>query len=118
MPILHMLQLECVKQRDPVGFDEIDIYVTVDDDPEFHLSGPHILGTSKDTEIVKFHQDRFFNSEITVRLKERDGDRGGSNDRDLGTLPFDKDDKLSGEKKFSFTDGGVSYNLTCRLSDD
>jgi hypothetical protein len=49
MATLHIEGLHCVKQRDPVGKDEIDIYVTIDSGSEIFLSGPHFLDTSNTT---------------------------------------------------------------------
>lgn len=114
MPTLHITQLHCIKKRDPIGKDEIDIYVTIDGAPQEFLSGPFFLDKSKNDDTVTFHQDRNFDEEIKVRLMERDGDRGGTNDRDLGETSFDTSEIP--DHKRTFEDGGVAYSLTCRVT--
>jgi hypothetical protein len=115
MPTLHIEGLHCVKQRDPIGKDEIDIYVSVDGGPESFLSGPHFIDTSKNDDFVNLHQDRTFTDEIKVRLKERNGDRGGNNDKDLGLKVFDHTE-LTDDGESTFGPDGVSYTLDYRIT--
>ena len=115
MATLHIEGLHCIKQRDPVGKDEIDIYVTIDSGSEFFLSGPHFLDTSSNDDFVDLHQDRTFTDVIKVRLKERNGDRGGNNDKDLGIKVFDKTELTNGGESTFGTDG-VSYKLDYRIT--
>ena len=115
MATLHIEGLHCIKQRDPVGKDEIDIYVTIDNGSEFFLSGPHFLDTSKNDDFVDLHQDRNFSEVIRVRLKERNGDRGGNNDRDLGVKVFQHTELTDGGESTFGTDG-VSYKLDYRIT--
>jgi hypothetical protein len=115
MPTLHIEGLHCVKQRDPIGKDEIDIYVSVDGGAESFLSGPHFLDTSKNDEFVNLHQDRNFSNEIKVRLRERNGDRLGNNDKDLGVKVFDRTE-LTDDGESVFGTDGVSYTLDYRIT--
>jgi hypothetical protein len=112
---LHIDGLHCVKQRDPVGKDEIDIYVTIDSGSEIFLSGPHFLDTSNNDDFVDLHQDRTFTGVIKVRLKERNGDRGGNNDKDLGLKVFQNTELTDGGESTFGTDG-VSYKLDYRIT--
>ena len=80
----------CVKKRDPLGKDEIDIYVSVDGGPQLFISGPHFLDKSNNDDFVDLHTDRNSTDEIKVRLKERDAGRGGNNDKDLGSKTYEK----------------------------
>ena len=115
MATLHIDGLHCIKQRDPIGKDEIDIYVTIDSSPEGFLSGPHFLDTSKNDDFVDLHQDRNFSDQIKVRLKERNGDRGGNNDKDLGVKTFDHTELSNGGEMVFGTDG-VSYTVDYRIT--
>ena len=115
MATLHIDGLHCVKQRDPVGKDEIDIYVTVDSGSEIFLSGPHFLDTSSNDDFVDLHQDRTFTDVIKVRLKERNGDRGGNNDKDLGLKVFENTE-LTNDGESTFGTDGVSYKLDYRIT--
>ncbi len=115
MPTLHIDGLHCVKKRDPIGKDEIDIYVAIDGGSEVFLSGPHFIDKSKNDDFVDLHEDRNFTDEITVRLKERNGDRGGNNDKDLGRKEFDKTELTNGTTTTYGLDG-VSYALEYRIT--
>jgi hypothetical protein len=115
MPTLHIEGLHCVKKRDPIGKDEIDIYVSVDGGPELFISGPHFLDKSNNDDFVNLHTDRNFTDEIKVRLKERDAGRGGNNDKDLGSKTYDKTELTSGnDTTFGFD--GVSYVMDYRIT--
>ena len=115
MPTLHIDGLHCVKKRDPIGKDEIDIYLAVDGGSEFHFSGPHFIDKSKNDDFVDLHEDREFDNEIKVRLKERNGALGGNNDKDLGSKEFD-DTELTNNGDTSFGLDGVSYVLDYRIT--
>ena len=115
MPTLHIDGRHCVKQRDPIGKDEIDIYVSIDGGPEGFLSGRHFLDTSRNDDFVNLHQDRNFSDQIKVRLKERNGDRGGNNDKDLGVKTFDQTELTNGGEMVFGTDG-VSYTVDYRIT--
>jgi hypothetical protein len=52
---------------------------------------------------------------IKVRLKERNGDRGGNNDKDLGLKVFDSTELTNGGESTFGTDG-VSYKLDYRIT--
>jgi len=115
MPTLHIDGLHCIKKRDVIGKDEIDIYVAIDGGSEGHLSGPHFIDKSRNDDFVDLHQDRNFTNEIAVRLKERDGDRGGNNDKDLGRKEFDSTELTNGTSA-TFGFDGVSYSLDYRIT--
>ena len=115
MTTLTLTKLTCTKKRDPIGKDEIDIYVTIDNGSENFLSGPHFLDTSKNDDYLNLHQDRNFSDQIKVRLKERNGDRGGNNDKDLGVKTFDPTE-LSDGGEMVFGKDGVSYTLDYRIT--
>ena len=118
MPTLNITKLECVKKRDPIGKDEIDIYVSVDDGTEVFLSGPHFLDRSKNDDEVTLSATKPFTDKIRIRLKERDGERGGNNDLDLGTRDVHQDERHDTTYKFPFTgnNGGVVYNLSYQVT--
>jgi hypothetical protein len=115
MATLHIDGLHCVKKRDPIGKDEIDIYVAIDGGPEVFLSGPHFIDKSKNDDFVDLHTDRTFTDEIKVRLKERDGERGGNNDKDLGRKEFEHTE-LTNDGEMVFGTDGVSYTLDYRIT--
>lgn len=115
MPTLHIEGLHCTKKRDPFGKDEIDIYVAIDGASESFLSGPHFLDKSKNDDFVDLHTDRTFADEIKVRLKERDGARGGSNDKDLGLKVYDKTE-LTNDGEAVFGTDGISYTMDYRIT--
>lgn len=115
MPTLHIEGLHCTKKRDPIGKDELDIYVAIDGGSESFLSGPHFLDKSKNDDFVDLHTDRAFTNEIKVRLKERDGARGGSNDKDLGVKVYDKTE-LTNDGEAVFGTDGISYTMDYRIT--
>jgi hypothetical protein len=115
MPTLHIDGLHCIKKRDVVGKDEIDIYVSIDGGSETFLSGPHFIDKSKNDDFVDLHEDRDFDNEIAVRLKERNGDRGGNNDKDLGRKEFESTELTNGTST-TFGFDGVSYSLDYRVT--
>lgn len=118
MTTLNLTKLECIKKRDPMGKDEVDIYVSVDDGTEVFLSGPHFLDKSKNDDEVQLGATKGFTDKIRIRLKERDGDRGGSNDLDLGTTTVYQDDKHDRTYEHNFTgnNGGVHYTLSYKVT--
>jgi hypothetical protein len=118
MPTLNVTKLECVKKRDPIGKDEIDVYVSVDDGTEVFLSGPHFLDKSKNDDEVTLNATKPFAEKIRIRLKERDGDRGGNNDLDLGTEYVYKDGRLNTTYEVPFTgnNGRVVYHLSYKVT--
>ncbi|MGH3776989.1 MAG: hypothetical protein ACRDRR_14890 [Pseudonocardiaceae bacterium] len=113
MATFRITNLRCIKKRDPIGKDEIDIYLAIDGGSQFFLSGPHFIDKSRNDDEVTLDVTRTFDERIVVRLMERDGERGGNNDRDLGTVPFNTS-PVSNE--FSFNDGGVDYALRCNVT--
>jgi hypothetical protein len=118
MPTFNITKLYCVKKRDPVGKDEIDIYVSVDDGTEVWLSGPHFLDKSDNDDEVQLSAVKTFTDTIRIRLKERNGDRGGTNDLDLGSKLFYKDEKqnITRDTAFSGNNGGVVYHLFYKVT--
>lgn len=48
------------------------------------MSGPHFLDKSKNDEVT-LNIHRLFTERVVVRLRERNGDRGGTNDLDVGS---------------------------------
>jgi hypothetical protein len=115
MPTLHIEGLHCTKQRDPIGKDEIDIYVSIDGGSEDFISGPHFLDKSNNDDFVDLHTDRNFTDEIKVRLKERNGDRGGNNDKDLGFKVYENTE-LTNDGEAVFGTDGVSYVMDYRIT--
>ena len=115
MATLHIDGLHCTKKRDPVGKDEIDIYISVDGRPEVFLSGPHFIDKSKNDSFVDLHEDTKFTDAIKIRLKERDGERGGNNDKDLG-VQTKKSTELANHGQAVFATDGVSYTLDYRIT--
>ena len=115
MPTLHIDGLHCIKKRDPVGKDEIDIYVSIDGRSEDHLSGPHFIDKSRNDDFVDLHEDSIFKNEIVIRLKERNGTLGGNNDKDLGRHEIENHE-LSDGTSHTFGFDGVSYALDYRVT--
>ncbi len=118
MPTLTITRLQCVKKRDPIGKDEIDVYVSVDDGSEVFLAGPYFLDRSKNDDDKTLHDEKEFHDKIRIRLKERNGDRGGTNDLDLGSTTVYGDEKHDKVYDHSFTgnDGGVVYTLSYKVT--
>lgn len=115
MATLHIDGLHCTKKRDIIGKDEIDIYVSIDGGSEDFLSGPHFIDKSKNDDFVDLHTDRNFTKEIKVRLKERDGGKGGSNDKDLGVKEYDTSE-LTNKGEAVFSTDGISYTMDYRIT--
>lgn len=111
MPELHVTRLDCIKKRDWPGKDEIDIYLAVDGGNEVFVSGPHHLDKSKNDDSVDLSLREDFTNTIRIRLKERNGDRGGNNDLDLGAKTVDSDITASDSWSFQANNGGVYYTL-------
>jgi hypothetical protein len=118
MPTLQITKLECIKKRDPVGKSEFDIYVSVDSGTEFFLSGPHMMDNSKNDDEVKLQDAQPFTDTIRIRLKERNGDRGGNNDLDLGVRWVHADERQNTTYTYPFTsdNGGVDVNVSYRVT--
>ena len=113
MATLTITKLECVKKRDPIGKDELDIHVAVDGGSEVFLSGPHFLDKSRNDDEVQLNAVvRDFTDNVRIRLRERDGARGGSNDLDLGTRTVYHDETHPNTYPFSGNNGRVVYNLS------
>ena len=83
--------------------------------PRAFLSGPHFLDKSKNDDEVTLQRDDHFSDKIRIRLKERDGERGGNNDLDLGTKAYDKTELTNGGDAVFGTDG-VSYAMDYRIT--
>ena len=116
MATLTITKLRCVKKRDGVaGKDELDILVAPDGGTEVFLSGPHLMDRSKNDEVVEPNATKEFTDSVRIRLKERNGARGGSNDLDLGTktVYHDSDDNTY---PFSGNNGRVVYNLSYKVT--
>jgi hypothetical protein len=118
MPTLNITKLECIKKRDPIGKSEADIYVSVDDGTEVFLSGPHFLDNSKNDDEIQLSAVKAFTDKIRIRLKERYGDRGGSNDLDLGTKTVYSDEKqnVTYQHNFSGNNGRVLFELSYKIT--
>ena len=120
MPTLKLTKLECVKKRDPIGKDEIDTYVTVDEATETFLSGPHFLDKSKNDDEVTLGATKDFNEKIRISLRERDGDRGGNNDLVLSpskTVYQDEKHNITYTAVFTANNGRVVYHLSYMILD-
>jgi hypothetical protein len=116
MATLTITKLECVKKRDPIGRDEVDIWVAVDGGSEVWLSGPHALDKSRNDDEVRINAVQVFTDTVRIRLKERDGARGGSNDLDLGTKTVHHDETYPDTYPFSGNNGRVAYNLSYNVT--
>ena len=118
MPSLNITKLECIKKRDPIGKSEFDIYVSVDGGTEVFLSGPHLMDNSKNDDEVTLNDVKSFTDTIRIRLKERDGARGGSNDLDLGVRYVHEDERRNTTYTVPFdsSNGGVVVNLSYKVT--
>ena len=94
------------------GKDEIDIYVTIDSGSEVFLSGPHFLDTSNNDDFVDLHQHRTF----TDVIKERNGDRGGNNDKDLGLKVFENTEPTDGGAERSPGEKRITLHMLARTA--
>lgn len=120
MPTLNITKLECIKKRDIVGKDELDIYTTVDQGSETFLSGPHFLDKSKNDDEVTLSAKKDFDEKIKIRLKERNGTRGGNNDLVLTpskTVYEDERHNTTYTAVFKANNGKVVYNLCYKITD-
>jgi hypothetical protein len=115
MSTLTITKLECVKKRDFSGKDEIDIHVAVDGGSEVFLSGPHLMDKSRNDDVVEPNTTQVFTDNVRIRLRERNGPRGGSNDLDLGTKTVYPDERPN-TYPFSGNNGGVVYNLSYKVT--
>jgi hypothetical protein len=118
MPTLNITKLECIKKRDPIGKSEFDFYVSVDSGSEAFLSGPYLMDNSKNDDEVVLSDTKPFTEKIRLRVKERDGARGGNNDLDLGTLDVYADERLNTTYRRSFrsSNGGVVVDVSYKLT--
>lgn len=118
MTTLTLTKLECVKTRDGIGKDEIDTYVSVDDCGDVFLSGPHFLDKSRNDDEVTLSATKPFSTKIRIRLKERNGTRGGDNDLDLGTTTVyhDETHNHTYQHNFSGNNGRVLYTLSYKIT--
>ena len=117
MATLTITKLRCVKKRDPLGKDEVDIWVGLDDAPEVFLSGPHLMDRGKNDEVVEPNTTTpVFTEKVRIRLKERNGARGGNDDLDLGTeTVYPGAD--TGSNLFTGNNGRVAYDLNYTVTD-
>ena len=118
MPSLNITKLECIKKRDPIGKSEFDIYVSVDGGTEVFLSGPHMMDNSRNDDEVALNVAKSFTDTIRIRLKERNGARGGNNDLDLGVRYVHEDERRNTiyTHPFSGNNGGVVVNVSYRVT--
>jgi hypothetical protein len=114
MATLTVTKLKCTKKRDPIGKDEIDIYVAVDDGSEKFLSGAWVLDKSRNDDEVEPNTTQVFTDHVRIRLRERDGAKGGNNDLDLGTKTVYHDERPN-TYPFSGNNGRVIYDLSYKV---
>jgi hypothetical protein len=118
MTTLHITKLECIKKRDLTGKDDVDIYVSVDGGPEVWLAGPILVDKSKNR-VKKLNETRFFTDVVKVRLKERNGSFGGSNDLILQTVLYVHSDEKPNhiyDRNFISANKGVEYCLSYKIT--
>jgi hypothetical protein len=113
---LDITNVHCVKTRDGIGKDEIDVFLALDGGPEEHVSGPHALDKSTNDENVRLTIHQLFTERAVVRLRERNGGLGGSNDLDLGDEDFDATVQPARAVSFSGNSGRVVYTATIGVS--
>jgi hypothetical protein len=115
---LDITNLHCVKTRDGFGGDgdEVDLYLKIDGGAERHVSGPHRLDKSRNDENVTLNIHEPFTTEVLVRLRERNGDRGGSNDLDLGIQDIGPAVQGARDLSFSGNNGRVVYTARIGVS--
>ncbi|MFC7533571.1 hypothetical protein [Actinoplanes sp. GCM10030250] len=116
MAYLNITKLRCVKTRDGVGKDEVDIYLAIDGEPEEFVSGAHLMDKSKNDEVVNPSVRKLFHERAEVRLKERNGGQGGPNDLDLGSDTFGPSPQEARDIVFSGNNGRVVYTATIGVS--
>jgi hypothetical protein len=73
------------------------------------VSGPHFLDKSKNDDEVTLDIHQAFAERVAVRLAERNGVRGGTNDLSLGSDGFGTTVQEQRDVSFSGNDGRVVY---------
>ncbi|MDP4510479.1 hypothetical protein [Nonomuraea turcica] len=117
MAQLDITNLHCFKTRDGItNLDEIDVYLALDGGSEEHVSGPHHLNKSRNNETVSLAIHKEFSTRAVVRLRERNGGRGGENDLDLGTEEFGPAVQAARDISFSGNNGRVVYTAQIGVS--
>lgn len=113
-----MTSLHCVKTRDGIGKDEIDVWLAIDGRPEQHVSGPHHLDKSRNDDDVSLGIHQKFNRSVVVRLRERNDALGGANDLILETSDgsYGPAVKEARAVTFSGNNGRVVYTATIGVS--
>jgi hypothetical protein len=112
MATIDITKLYCVKTRDGVGKDEIDIYLALDGGALDFISGPHFLDKSKNDDEVTLYIHEPFSTDASVQLRERNGDKGGNNDLVLETHDFGPNERDPDAVAFSGNNGRVVYHAT------
>jgi hypothetical protein len=114
---LDITKLHCVKTNDGyLQMDEIDVYLAIDGIAEDHYSGPHSMDKTNKHVDVTLHIHQPFNDKVVVRLRERDGGLGGTNDVDLGTHSFEATQQDAKVWVFDGNSGRVKYEATIGVS--
>jgi hypothetical protein len=118
---LDITNLHCVKTRDGIGKDEIDIYLTIDGGSEQFVAGPYLLDKSKNDEDVTVNIHRDFDDQVVVMLRERNGgrDTSGGDDlelNDLGTEVFNSTVQTPRNVAFHGNNGRVAYTAKIGVS--
>jgi len=118
MPTLNITKLECIKERDPIGKSEFDIYTSVNGGTETFVSGPHLMDRSGNDDEVTLSVTKAYGDTVRVRIKERNGDRGGSNDLDLGSLTLYADERRNTTRVHPFrsSNGGVAVDMSYKVT--
>lgn len=117
MATIDITHLYCVKTRDGLAQkDEMDVYLEIDGQGLEFVSGPYIMNKSRDDEHHDMNIHRPFSDDVSVQLRERNGDRGGHNDLVLETHDFDAHHQDPEVVAFSGNNGRVMYNLTVGVS--
>jgi hypothetical protein len=113
---LDITNIHCIKTRDPIGKSEFDLYLALDGGSEQFVSGPHFLDKSENDDDVTLNIHRLFNERAVVRLRERDGDRGGNNDLDMGSDGFGAAVQEARDISFSGNNGRVLCTVRIGVS--
>ncbi len=108
MAHLDITKLTCVKTRDGVGKDEIMVYLSIDGGSE-QGQGPFLLDKSNNDDEVTLKIHEPFKKRAVVRLVERNGEEGGSNDLSLGVDGFGTTVQEQRDVTFSGNNGRVVY---------
>ena len=101
MATLRLLSLQCNRQEDYTGDD--DIYIKINNGEKFYK------GRFDDGQSRTINKDFDFVSQADVRLYEYDK---YDPDDFLGSHVIEKDEQGQGEKTFNFSASGASYDLT------